>query len=426
MKKYVIAASLLISISAFAQKDELKALRKMSKKGLPVAKDFSNFKSKLASLESKIASATEEQKVDYYFYKGEFGLAQMKANKMSAKTHLDSTIESLGKVIQLEKGMKRKKHTEEIMTMYYPELRAGLLNQATELGKQSKFKAAYPLFEKVYRISPKDTVHLYNAAAYATNSQDFPQALKYYKELQSLGFTGSVLNYTARNVEKNEVEYFGDKKTRDLFVANKTHDEPGIYRIPSKKADIVKNIALLYIKQGDKDKAMKALTEAKKANPDDMSLLSAESQIYLEAKDYENYRKTVTKILDKGSQDPNLYFNLGVTTAASGQKEDAVLYYKKAIELNPDFVGAYQNLAILQLDGEDAIVKEMNNLGNSSKDMKRYDELKKERDDMYKVAVKYLEKAHDVDPKNEDVKNILGTLYQGLEMMGKYKALKAE
>ena len=208
-----------------------------------------------------------------------------------------------------------------------------------------------------------------------------------------------------------------------MYVANKTHDQPSIYREESKKGDIIKNIALIYINQGEKEKGMKALAEAKKANPNDTSLLMAEAQIYLEAKDYENYKKAVTQVLNQGSKDPNLYFNLGVTSSKSGQNEEAELYYKKAIELDPEYVGAYQNLGILQLNGEDAIVKEMNDSKTSNK---RYDELKKKRDDMYRKAVVYLEKAHEIKPKDENIKSILGTLYQGLEMMDKYKALKAE
>ncbi|AXG74814.1 tetratricopeptide repeat protein [Flavobacterium arcticum] len=425
MKKYLIAASLLLSVSVFAQKDELKALRKMSRDVFPEAKDFNDYKSQLSALESKIGAADEEQKADYYYYKGVYGLAQMKANKASAKTYLDPTIESFNKVIELESGMKKKKHSEQINNMFYPELRSELINAASALGKQQKYKEAYPLYEKVYRISSKDTVYLYNAAAYAVNSQQYPKALEYYKELQQVGFTGTVLNYTAKN-PKGEVEYFGDKKVRDLYVAQQSYTEPAIYREESKKGDIIKNIALIYINQGEKEKGMAALAEAKKANPDDTSLLMAEAQIYLEAKDYENYKKAVTQVLNQGSQDPNLYFNLGVTSSKSGQNEEATLYYKKAIELKPDFVEAYQNLGILQLEGEDAIVKEMNDLGTSSKEMKRYDALKKQRDDMYKQAVIYLEKAHEIKPEDENIKNILGTLYQGLEMMDKYKALKAE
>ncbi|QYJ67625.1 tetratricopeptide repeat protein [Flavobacterium litorale] len=425
MKKFAIAASLLLSISTFAQKDELKALKKLSKKvenmmdkrQNPSPEIYQEAKQLLAAAEATLPNATEKQEAEYYYYKGGFEILTMNIGK---------SIESLNKVIEIEKASNNEKYTDEIQNEMFPMLKSIVANQAKLLGQQQKYKEAYPLYEQIYRLSPKDTVQLYNAAAYAVNSQQYADALKYYEELQELGFTGISINYTARDIEKDEVQYFGDKKVRDLYVANKTHDQPGVYREESKKGDIVKNIALIYINQGEKEKAMAALAEAKKENPNDTALLLAESQIYLEAGDYENYKKAVTAVLNLGSKDPNLYFNLGVTTSKSGQAKDAMLYYKKAIELKPDFWQAYQNLGILQLDGEDALVKEMNSLGNSSKEMKRYDELKKERDNMYKEAVVYLEKAHEIKPDNKDIRSILATLYQGLEMMDKYKAIKAE
>lgn len=426
MKKYLIAASIMLSVSVFAQKSELKALRKMSKKGLPAPDDLAEFDSKLRALEANLGSADEEQRAGYYFYKGEYGLAKMKASPATAEQLLKPTIESLEKAIQIEKGTGDNEYTEQIKEQIYPVLKGTLVNQAIELGKQQNYKSAYPLFEQVYRISPRDTVHLYNAAAYASNSQDYKKAIDYYKELQRLGFTGKGVNYTAKNVETGQVEFFPNKTTRDLSVAQKTHVEPGIHREPSKKSDIVKNVAKLYLILGDKENAKKAIEDAKKADPNDVEILSAEAQLYLEADDYDNYKKTVEQILNQGSKDPILYFNLGVTSAKSGDIEGAKKYYAKAIELDPKLVGAYQNLGILQLNGEDAIVNEMNSLGTSKAEMKRYDELKEKRNEMYREAMKYLEKAHEIDPDNPDIKNILGTLYQGLEMMDKYKALKAE
>lgn len=425
MKKYAIATAALVMLSAsgFAQKDELKALKKMSKKkDMPTAQELQEFKNLLNATEAKLGNADDEQKAEYYYYKGGYAMVEMGMKPATGAKNLAESVESFNKVLEIERGMKKKEYTQEIREEIYPVLKNSLITQAQMLGKQDRYKDAYPLFEQVYRISPTDTVHLYNAAAYAVNGQEYNKAIEYYKELQRLGFTGKSVNYTARNIEKNEVEYFGDKKVRDLYVANKTHDQPGIFREESKKGDIVKNIALIYINQGEKEKAKNAIMEARKLNPDDTSLILAEAQFYLEAKDYESYKKAVKQVLDKGSKDPNLYFNLGVTSAQSGQIKEAEQYYNKAIELKPDFVSAYYNLGILKLNGEEAIVKEMNDSKTSDK---RYNELKKLRNDKYKDALTYLEKAYKIEPDNQDVKNLLGTLYQGLEMMDKYKALKA-
>ncbi len=419
--KYAIAASLLISISAFAQKDELKALKKISNKEKPTPEDMQEFKQLLDKAEPLIANADDRQKADFYYYKGTYSLGQALAT--SNKKALDTAIESLDKVLEIEKNGKQE-YTKEIKEMIYPEVEATVLKIAGELGKQSKFKEAVTLYETAYKLDKRDTLNLYNAAAYAVNAQDYDTALKHFQELERLGFTGSSLNYTAKNNETGQVEYFADSKTRDLYIQAKTHSNPGIHREPSRRPDIIKNIALIYIHKGDNANAMKAIEKAKKENPGDIGMMQAEAQIYLETKDYDSYKRVVKEILDKGSTDPNLYFNLGVTTASSGNIEEAMQYYEKAIQLNPKFTSAYYNLGILELHGEDKLVNEMNSLGTSSKEMKRYDELKKQRDDKYRKAITHLEKAHQIEPDNQDVITLLGNLYMGLEMMDKYNALK--
>jgi hypothetical protein len=54
---------------------------------------------------------------------------------------------------------------------------------------------------------------------------------------------------------------------------------------------------------------------------------------------------------------------------------DAEKYYKRVIEINPH-TNAYINLAAMKLENE-KVIDEMNKLGTSTNDMKRYDELKR-------------------------------------------------
>ena len=46
------------------------------------------------------------------------------------------------------------------------------------------------------------------------------------------------------------------------------------------------------------------------------------------------------------------------------------------MEIDPNYVNAYINLSALMLEDEKVIIDEMNKLGTSAKDMKRYEELK--------------------------------------------------
>ena len=148
-----------------------------------------------------------------------------------------------------------------------------------------------------------------------------------------------------------------------------------------------------------------------------------EADLYLKLEDFVTYKKLISEVLQKNPNDADLLFNLGVITAKTDivGAED---YYKKAIAIKPDYVNAYLNLSILKLDGEKKIIAEMNKLGTSEKDNKKYEVLKKQREDVFKSASPYLEKANELNPENEDVAITLLNVYSALEMTDKKKALK--
>nr|WP_321540470.1 tetratricopeptide repeat protein [Flavobacterium piscinae] len=131
------------------------------------------------------------------------------------------------------------------------------------------------------------------------------------------------------------------------------------------------------------------------------------------------------EVLQKSPNDADLYYNLGVISGTSQNQTDAEKYYKKAIEINPNYSNAYLNLAILKLDSDGKLVEEMNKLGNSAKDNKRYDELKVQRENVFKEALPYLEKVVELSPNNLEAKQTLLNVYTSLDMTEKYKALKA-
>jgi tetratricopeptide (TPR) repeat protein len=106
--------------------------------------------------------------------------------------------------------------------------------------------------------------------------------------------------------------------------------------------------------------------------------------------------------------------------------DEAEKYYRKAIELKPDFGNAYLNLADLILKPDAKIVEEINKLSTSPKDLKRYDVLKAQRQQLFSKAMPLLEKAHQLDPKDDVVKSNLKSVYNFLEMTDKVKALKEE
>ena len=121
-----------------------------------------------------------------------------------------------------------------------------------------------------------------------------------------------------------------------------------------------------------------------------------------------------------------LYYNLGVIYAEQGELELSKEKYLKAIELIPDYVDAYLNLVSIILEDEVAIVDEMNSLGNSKKDNLRYDDLKNDRENLYRECVPLLEELLKVSPENIDALNTLKNIYGVLGENEAFMQVKAK
>jgi len=158
---------------------------------------------------------------------------------------------------------------------------------------------------------------------------------------------------------------------------------------------------------------MEAVKIAREADPKDLNLILTEANLYIQLKENDRFEVLMKEAI---SQDPNnatLYFNLGVVNAQRGERDEAKKYYLKTIELDSNFESGYLNLVSLILEGESTIVDEMNGLGTSRADNARYDELKTERENLYKECVPILEKLVELNNNQEAVKtlmNIYGTL----------------
>jgi len=421
--KYVILASaLLISVSNFAQKDQIKTAEKALKNG-----NAAEAVATLTQAESTIGAATDAEKAQYYFVKGN-ALADLANKKVEAAKNLSGAAKAYQEVLNVEKTSGKSKYSADAKTAL-ADMKSQLINAAVDAGTAKNYKLASDLLYQTYELDKSDMEKLYYAANYAVNAQDFDRALALYDELKKANYSGEGTSYYAKNVLNEQEDFFGSnaaaKTDRDTKVRLKLYTNPRDEKVPSKRGEIYKNIALILVQQGKTEEAKKALADAREANPDDTSITLTEANVYLELNDFTTYKKLITDVLAKNPNDADLVYNLGVIAGKTDPVE-AEKYYKKAIEIKPDFTNAYLNLAILKLDADKKIIEEMNKLGTSEKDNKRYEVLKKQRTDMFNSALPYLEKAFELDAKNEDVANTLLNVYGALEMTDKKKALKAK
>lgn len=99
-------------------------------------------------------------------------------------------------------------------------------------------------------------------------------------------------------------------------------------------------------------------------------------------------------------------------------------YYEEGLQLNPNCIDCYINLAYVKIQLKKVLVDKMALLGNTPSEMKEYDKLDAQKDEIVKSAIPYLKKALVIEPKNEDAfKSLLG-IYRSLDMTAEYNALK--
>ncbi|MRI00277.1 tetratricopeptide repeat protein [Kriegella sp. EG-1] len=399
--KILILAAMSFTMVGLAQKSELKAADKAIKSG-----DSQAAKSALESIAGSISGADEKYQAQYQFLTGKTYADLAKKGDASA---FQKAIDAFKKVKEMPAGKKYLGETDQ----YMASITADLVNSAVEDNGNKKFKEAAEKLYMSYTLSPRDTSYLYFAAGSAVNGQEFEQALKYYNELQELGYDGGGIVYKATNIASGQVEEM-DKTQRDLMVKSGTYKDPIDEKIPSKSAEIVKNTALIYTQLGQDEKAIEAYKAARANDPKDVNLILNEANLYYKMGDKDKFKELMAEAASVAPENADLQYNIGVINMEQGNIEEARTAYRKALEINPDYTNAQLNLSTTYVNEGNGLIDEMNTLGNSRSDIARYDELKAQKDNLFGEGAKVLEDALKSSPDNqgllEQLKNIYGAM----------------
>lgn len=399
--KILVLAAMSFVMVGFAQKSELKAAVKALK-----AEDSQAAKAALTSIAGSIAGADAKLQVQYQFLTGK---TYADLAKKGDATAFQIAIDAFRKVKGMEGGKKYIAETDQ----YMASITADLVNSAVEDNGNEKYKEAAEKLYLGYQLSPKDTSYLYFAAGSAVRGQYFETALSYYDELQELGYSGSGMIYKATNIETDAVEEM-DKLQRDLMVKSGTYKDPVDEKIPSKAAEIVKNTALIYTQLGQDEKAVEAYKAARANDPKDVTLILNEANLYYKMGDKEKFKSLMSEATEVAPDNADLYYNIGVINMEQENLEEARVAYRKALEIDPGYTNAQLNLSTTYVNEGNGLIDEMNSLGNSRADITRYDELKTQKNDLFKEAAIVLEDGLKVNPENqaflEQLKNIYSVM----------------
>lgn len=351
-KYLLLASAFLVSGLTFAQKDELKTLKKIYDKDEIKAKDLTEYKAAIEKSEPLLANASESDKIYLGFYKSlvPFIEAQEAASRPENRANPQAALikifnannifqlaDNTSKVVELEKTSGKQVLTKSI-NEDIADMKPMLLNYAVNLGKQKNYKDATTVLYSLYLLDKTDLEKLYYAANYAVNDKDYDKALTYYNELIKQNYSGERSEYMATSKLSGEEVTFASLADREKAVKMGTHEKPRTEQIKSKRGEIYKNVALIYNSKGDVAAATKAVAEARAANPDDLTLAMTQADLYMKSNNVEGYKQVISQVIAKSPNDPNLFYNLGVLAAQANENVEAEKYYKKAIEIDPNYI----------------------------------------------------------------------------------------
>ncbi|NCG05143.1 MAG: tetratricopeptide repeat protein [Bacteroidetes bacterium] len=395
---YSLILAFVLAFSVSAQKKQLKAAQKLI--------DAASYDAAFSSLNenSDLLEAAEPKYVSHYHY--------LLGVTLQAKKEFLKVVAEFDKVKSIEKEAGLNKYTQ-LINGNKPRLVADVVNQAVSYNTDKNYKDAGELLYLAYELDGENLDYLYYAASSAVNSGDFEKALPYYLTLKEKNYTGSVTKFYATEVSTGE-ESEVDQNTYKIYKKSKEFTNLRTGLSESRLPEIVKNIALIYVSNGDNDAAMASVKDARKLSPKDVGLILTEADLYIKLGDEARFGALMQEAIAQDPTNAMLYYNLGVVNGNEGKRDKAIEYYKKAIELDPTYEASYLNLSSVILEGESSIVEEMNGLGTSAADNRKYDVLKAKREALFLEAAPYLEQLVKISPNNADalttLKNIFGTI----------------
>jgi len=367
MKKIILSAALFLSITAFAQKEELKALKKIYAKEKPSTKDIESYKTNLTSA---ISLATEESdKVYANFYKGMLPLVELSAlgekatpmdqMRIFTSSTLDNLASAISETLEYEKKVGKKVYTDDIKETVST-FKPMLVQVAFQFNNNKQYKEASSLFYGIYKLDKSDGSNLENAAILALQDQDYVLAEKLYEEFIDSDYFKTAVLFFARNKTTETEEQLPDRVTRMKLISLGTHDKPREEKISARKPEITKTIALLSAQNGNKERSFVLFEEALALSPNDTELLNGKALLYLQ------------------------------------------VGYAKLAE-------------------DDDLVQEINkNIDNK----KKYDELIEKRKVLFRKALPDLEKSYELNDSDYNTKELLRLSYEILGMSEKAASIK--
>ena len=255
-----------------------------------------------------------------------------------------------------------------------------------------KFKAWKDMTRYLLALGPGT----FNAAITQYERKNYEQSYKYFASIDDIN---AILE--ARG-EKPNIETDKALGNAALSAENAGNTQGAIdaykklsAKFPDAKYDLL--LSRLQKKAGDKDGAIATLDAAIAKYPQNIDLLIDKLNVYIGDNKHEQALDMLNKAIALEPNNDQLYYALGTAYEKLGKGDEAKAAYEKATQINPQNFGATYNMGAFYFNKAGALNDEMNKLGYSKADQVKYEDLKKQRAEIFKQAKPYFEKCKELN-----------------------------
>lgn len=169
------------------------------------------------------------------------------------------------------------------------------------------------------------------------------------------------------------------------------------------------------------DSAQLVFQQAWNIKPYNESCIDAKLNCYFEHEYHEKAFEFINHLIQIDSTKPYYFFRRGAYINNINYLDSSCLIdYKRALELDPNYYDAIYNIAAYYINKIDKIEQQLKiEQGNKNK-------LNTEKEQNYKIGIKYLELAFQLKPEDEIVQSILLEVYTDLNLDKKREELELE
>ncbi len=402
MKRVLFTVALCIAASAcFAQKKAVKEAESIAKGANP---DFTEartlIKGALENPETKdqaqtwyVAGFVEDQQFNIEKTKQMLGQQPNEPVMYEALSNLWPYFEKSYELDQQpnEKGKIKPKYTKKIKGIVSAD-HVFYINGGAYYFDQKDYKKAYDFFEQYLRISNHP---MFEGEKVAERDSNY-MTVQFYAAVASM--------------------QLGDSKTA-IAALNRAKDTD--YRAN----DVYQYLCYEYEQAKDTVNLEKTLEEGLVKFPDEPYYLLSLINVYIYSNRNEKAIESLNAAITKDPKNPQLYDVMG-RVYETGMKDYAKAeeYFKKALEINPEYIESISNLGRVYYNQGVNLRDEASRIN----DAKEYQVELEKANAFFKQAMPYFEKAHQMKPEEREYMIALRGIYYNLNMGDKFEAIEAE